>query len=284
MKTLLETADEIPVTCIVAIAYVTMALLTDPFDPTFAQMRDHGALIPILATGSGCWRLLASAFLHFGILHLGMNMLALLSFGPALERAVGSARFAALYLISALGGSIACSLWYDPISYTAGGSGALFGLVGGTLAWQMRAGRSPLAVADFDGPRRLLGWIVAMFVFGLLSPIAISNTGHFGGLVTGFAATFLLLAPTRTAAGPLFKSWRIAFCALLLSTTAWCIWPFTRWDWLCAEAARSRDPQTTARLLDAASLSRYGSIGSPSRRARILADWRTERESLESAQ
>lgn len=279
MKNLLETADEIPVTLLIALAYVTMAFLTDPFDPSFGTMRDHGALIPLISTESGCWRLLANTFLHVGLLHLIMNMLGLLSFGPSLERAIGSVRFAVLYLVSGLGGSLACCLLYDPVSYVAGGSGALFGLVGGVLAWQMRASRNPLAVRDFDGPRRLLGWIVFAFLFGILSPIAISNTAHAGGLVTGFAVTFLLLAPTRHAPGVMLQAWRVTFVALLVSVTLWAVWPFTRWDWLCQQAERSRDPARAQRLLRAAQLAapREHGLHSP---GYALAYWRLQRDDI----
>jgi membrane associated rhomboid family serine protease len=54
---------------------------------------------PYVAQGDW-WRLITSAFLHYGPFHLGMNMLALLWFGAPLEQALGRGRFLLLYLDS----------------------------------------------------------------------------------------------------------------------------------------------------------------------------------------
>ncbi|MFK7742709.1 MAG: rhomboid family intramembrane serine protease [Planctomycetota bacterium] len=264
MKTLLEQADETPVTLLVALAYVTLAFLTHPFEATYGQHREFGMLVPMLSTGEGCWRLLASTFLHDGIVHLLLNLFGLLSLGPALERNLGSVRFAALYLLSGLGGSLACVLWYEPYEAVLGGSGALFGLVGGVLGCQMQAGRNVLSFLEYDGSRRLLGWLVFAFVLGLLPIVNISNTGHAGGLITGLPLTFLFLAPRRESGGPLVHAWRVTFVALLVTTTMWSITPVTRWDWLCEQA--SNQPigqlrsQRTAGLLRAATIAEPAGI------------------------
>ena len=58
------------------------------------------------------YRLITSAFLHepglggFGPAHIIFNMWALILVGPALERMLGHLRFLAVYLLSALGGSV----------------------------------------------------------------------------------------------------------------------------------------------------------------------------------
>ena len=107
MKDVLQQADEIPVTLLVTIAYVTMAFLTDPISPTPAQLHQHGWLMPTLVSGGEPWRLLSCAFLHGGWMHLAFNTYAMLNLGPALERSLGSVRMAMLYAISALGASLA---------------------------------------------------------------------------------------------------------------------------------------------------------------------------------
>ncbi len=94
MKGALEQIDEIPVTLLVAIAYVTLAFLTDPFQPSGEQLAAYGWLSPFLAANGEPWRLLSCAFLHGGILHLLFNLSMLLALGPALERSLGSVRYA----------------------------------------------------------------------------------------------------------------------------------------------------------------------------------------------
>ena len=78
MRDLLQRADETPVTLCVVIAYVTLAVLTDPFQPTIAQLADYGALRSTDVWDGEPWRLCTYAFLHGGIIHLVVNLLSLL--------------------------------------------------------------------------------------------------------------------------------------------------------------------------------------------------------------
>ena len=73
-------------------------------------------------------RLLTCTFLHAGLLHLGLNCFALYSIGPDVEAVLGYSTFAAIYLLSGLGGSVASFLFSDLV--TVGASGAIFGLLG----------------------------------------------------------------------------------------------------------------------------------------------------------
>ena len=94
---------------------------------------------PLTWTGEE-WRLLTSAFLHFGIIHIALNMYALYQGGALVERLFGSTRFALIYLLSALAGSVA-SGWWDPLRNSAGASGAIFGVYGALLAFLAGAPR-----------------------------------------------------------------------------------------------------------------------------------------------
>ncbi len=86
------------------------------------------------AVADGEWyRLLTSAFLHYGVPHLLFNMWALYVVGPPLEMALGRLRFFGLYALSALGGSVLVYLLSSPMAATAGASGAVFGLFGATF-------------------------------------------------------------------------------------------------------------------------------------------------------
>ena len=135
------------------------------------QMSD-GSLIGI-ATGE-YWRLFTAMFLHFGLIHLLFNMWALWILGQYLERALGPARFLALYLIAGLGGSVAAYV-FQPNALTAGASGAIFGLFAALFVVNRKLGQDN---------RSVIFLIVINLSMGLVIP-GISLAGHVGGLVTG---------------------------------------------------------------------------------------------------
>lgn len=128
-----------------------------------------------VALGDQYYRLITAAFVHGGIFHILFNCWALYAIGPYLERAFGHVRFVALYLISALGGSV-LGLWLDPLTQpTVGASGAIFGLFGAVFV----AGRK--LNIDVRGIAVLI--VLNLAITFLVS--GISWTGHIGGLITG---------------------------------------------------------------------------------------------------
>ncbi len=134
------------------------------------------------------WRLLTAAFLHGGVVHLLLNMYALYLFGPPLEAALGRARFAALYLVAAVGGSAASYAVAGPGQPSLGASGAVFGLLGAFFVVNRRLGR------DSTGLFVLLAINLA---FGFIAP-NIDWRAHLGGLVTGgLCAVAIAYAPER---------------------------------------------------------------------------------------
>jgi membrane associated rhomboid family serine protease len=125
---------------------------------------------------NGEWyRLLTAAFAHGGVLHIGLNMFVLFMFGQVLERLLGPGRFLALYLLSALGGSLASYAFNHPLQGSLGASGAIFGLVGAMVVVQRRL---------HYNIRGLLAYIGILIVFGFVVP-GIDWRAHLGGLVTG---------------------------------------------------------------------------------------------------
>ncbi len=143
---------------------------------------------PAVADGQ-IYRLLTSAFLHYGPMHLLLNMWALYVVGPSLEGLLGRARFSALYLLSALGGSVAVYLLAPLDTATAGASGAIFGLFGATLIVGRRL-------------RMDVGWVVAVIGINLVFTFTIpriSWQGHLGGLITGLlvACAYVYPAPAQ---------------------------------------------------------------------------------------
>jgi membrane associated rhomboid family serine protease len=153
------------------------------------------AFVPGLAEDEP-WRFVTAAFLHAPnfLLHIVFNMVALWQVGPALEHLLGRARFVALYLISAVAGSVGFLLladpsnpfsWYRPV---VGASGAVFGLFGATVL--------VLRKLRLD-TRPLIGVIVVNAVLGFVIQ-GIAWQAHLGGLVAGTAVTAALVyAPSR---------------------------------------------------------------------------------------
>ena len=121
------------------------------------------------------YRLLTSAFLHGGLVHLLLNMYAIYLFGPHIEAALGRARFIALYLLSALGGSAVSYAFSAPDQPSLGASGAVFGLLGAFIVINRRLGR------DTSG---VLVLLAINFAYGFLVP-RIDWRAHLGGLVVG---------------------------------------------------------------------------------------------------
>lgn len=123
------------------------------------------------------YRLLTAAFLHAGTFHLLMNMFALAQLGPVLESALGRLRFTALYVLSALGGSVLSYLLSPPGQYGVGASGAIFGLFGAYYVVVRRLGGET---------RSIVVLLVINLVITFTFPI-IDWRAHLGGLAIGAA-------------------------------------------------------------------------------------------------
>ena len=169
-----------PATPVVTYTLIAMNVVMFFLDRASPALQSELVLrSPDVANGD-LYRLLTSAFMHYGIAHLLFNMYALYIMGPALEVWLGRLRFGVLYALSALGGSVLVYLLSSVDAWTAGASGAVFGLFG----------------ASFVVGRRLnldVRWLIGLialnlaitFVIPLLGGQNISWQGHIGGLVTG---------------------------------------------------------------------------------------------------
>jgi membrane associated rhomboid family serine protease len=139
------------------------------------------------------WRLFTAAFLHAPtFFHVLFNMWALYVFGPQLERRVGGAAFATLYLSCAAAGGAAAYFLGNPFDVLVGASGAIFGLFGVWLWNAFRARATPLGRAQLTQLLVLLG-INAVLGFSVQN---ISWQGHLGGLVAGVLIGALWSSPT----------------------------------------------------------------------------------------
>jgi membrane associated rhomboid family serine protease len=135
-------------------------------------------------TNGEWWRLMTSAFLHYGPIHLAFNMVSLYFAGSILEQTIGRWRFLLLYLVSGLAGSAGALLW-SPNAATAGASGAIFGILGALFVLERR------------GNIATGGQVAALIVLNLVITFAYSSSisvgGHLGGLVAGVALMFAFL-------------------------------------------------------------------------------------------
>ncbi len=155
-------------------------------------MIDLGANDPALTLGKlQLWRLLGAMFLHADLVHLVMNMMALLSLGALMERFAGPWRLLVVYLGAGLLGGL-LSAWQSDGSFSVGASGAILGLAGALLTAHWRRPRGfPKALAE-----RLYGSLLKpvafIFLLGITlswlpGPLRFDNWGHFGGLLGGAA-------------------------------------------------------------------------------------------------
>ncbi|MFJ6460994.1 rhomboid family intramembrane serine protease [Streptomyces sp. NPDC091387] len=184
---------------------MTGAGLAGPDGSQYVYVTGGFPGLQVIGVVDGEWyRLLTSAFLHlppgdsslgsvpFGVLHIAFNMYALWNLGRVVEEQLGRVRYLALYLLSALGGSVLVYL-IAPLDTAVGASGAVFGLAAAFYVINRRLGRDAHAVNRF-----LAGFLVWM----VISAGFTSWQGHLGGLLTGASVTVVYAyapAERRTA-------------------------------------------------------------------------------------
>lgn len=164
-------------------------------------LLNAGAMVPLLVAQGEWWRLVTAMFLHLGLFHLAFNSLALYVFGGLIEGALGSARMLSLYLVTGFAASVASFAFGSPAVAAAGASGAIFGLLGAWLVYNLRRRSLSLARSNVQSALFLIG---INLVFGFTVP-GIDNLAHIGGLIAGVAAGFAIegFGPraTRSASG-----------------------------------------------------------------------------------
>jgi membrane associated rhomboid family serine protease len=161
------------------------------------------------------WRMLTAAFLHSQgfLLHIVLNMYTLWIFGQALEPLLGRIRFLAVYVISAIGGSVGYLLLTPdyPISGVVGASGAIFGLFGAMLVVQRHRG----------GETKQLWVLIAINgVIGFFIP-NIAWQAHLGGLITGGLAAAAIAYAPRGKNQALLQTGGLVLVVGLLAVLTW---------------------------------------------------------------
>jgi membrane associated rhomboid family serine protease len=135
------------------------------------------------------WRLVTPMFLHYGPLHLAMNMYSLFFAGTILETVIGRWRFVVLYLVSGVAGSAGAFLW-SPNAIGVGASGAIFGVLGALYALERRG--------NIATGGQIAGLIVINLVFTFALARYISVGAHVGGLIGGVVLMFAFLQFRRS--------------------------------------------------------------------------------------
>ncbi|MBU3742007.1 MAG: rhomboid family intramembrane serine protease [Candidatus Kapabacteria bacterium] len=164
------------------------------FEPEPTVHISWGSNFSVLTSTGDYWRLFTNTFLHFGILHLVLNLYALVMVGMYLEPMLGKVRFVAAYLSTGLLASITSLWWHTDGVNSAGASGAIFGLYGLFLAL-LSAKLIP------DLVRRSLLASTTMFIgynlfFGSLEG-GVDNAAHISGLFSGFLIGMFYLPALR---------------------------------------------------------------------------------------
>ncbi|MDP1828083.1 MAG: rhomboid family intramembrane serine protease [Archangium sp.] len=177
---------------VVCVALFGLQWLWGDGQPVMAAAR-MGAEIPNRVLAGEWWRLFSVMLLHANVFHLLMNMMAMLSFGPFLERLMGSGRYVLLFVVAGLGGSL-LSLTRGGDGIGVGASGGIWGLmVAGAVVVTWPRGLLPASLAL---QMRQRAWLpVGINLMYSLQP-GIDMLAHVGGGITG---GLLVLALTRGA-------------------------------------------------------------------------------------
>lgn len=172
--------QQLSATPVVTYLLIVVNVLAFGLQMALPEVTGDFALSPTDAADGQWYRLVTSAFLHYGTMHLLLNMWGLYVVGAPLEALLGQVRFGAVYALSAVGGSVLVYLISPLNSLTAGASGAVFGLFGSMAVVAKRL--------NVDA-RWIIAVIVINLVFNFVSPAMgsgpISWQAHLGGLVTG---------------------------------------------------------------------------------------------------
>ena len=161
-------------------------------NPTPYDALSFGADFGPSTFGGQWWRLLTSMFVHFGAVHVGLNMWCLWNLGGAAERLLGRFSYLLAYFVSGIFSSIASVYWH-PLAVSAGASGAIFGMAGVLVSF-VYLKKTP---AHMQLSKNMLGSLGTFILFNLMYGAArsgVSNAAHIGGLVMGLAVGALLPA------------------------------------------------------------------------------------------
>ena len=156
------------------------------------RVLDAGSLCPAAVLQDGqWWRIVTAAFLHGGLLHIGVNMMSLWFLGRFIEYVMGSWRMLIVYVLSMIASGLGIIYFSAPNVPTLGASGAIFGLFGALFAIGFKLGKPGMDLVKAN-----LGILVLNLIITFTVP-AISWQAHVSGLIAGFILSYLIYVPPR---------------------------------------------------------------------------------------
>lgn len=234
LQKLFKTAPITVLLLLIIVALFIFQVLSgvDANNPSSEQLITWGANALPYTMGYEPWRLLSSAFLHIGLMHLLFNAFAMYFFGQVSEPMFGHAKFLAIFLLSAIGGTLLNNYvtWQAILNdnglpaISAGASGGIMGLGAALLI----AALFKISVNGMVLNLRSLLLIMGInLVYGFAVP-GIDNAGHIGGAITGaiiglgFAIAYRKNPPVITTDAPIAHS----------ATPSMIITAMNHWRWL----------------------------------------------------
>jgi membrane associated rhomboid family serine protease len=156
------------------------SILFDRPEDSAAMLRNGALFNPYVMKGE-YWRLVTCMFMHWGIIHLVVNMYALYTLAKLIEEAFGGVYVWMLYLLTGIGAGIA-SLHFNLYVVSAGASGAIFGLYGYVIVRQV--------LVNFRDRQVLTNVLINFGIFVAINyfiskGMAVDTAAHIGGFVVG---------------------------------------------------------------------------------------------------
>lgn len=187
------------------VIFFIVPLLLNQVDYVLDAYCVHG---PSIRAGQ-FYRIISGTLLHGSIPHLLFNMYSLYILGSQLEGFFGKAKFALIYIFSAICGSF-LSITFGQGAGSVGASGAIFGLMGSLLyfGFYYRVYLGQVVKSQ------ILPLIAVNLLVGFMTP-GIDNSAHIGGLIGGAAITMAVGVKDKSSGFEKFNGWIIALAILL---------------------------------------------------------------------
>lgn len=198
-------------------AMIFLCVKTGSIDPKIQAYIEYGADFRPLTFGGQWWRTVTSAFIHFGPVHLLMNMVCLFSIGRTLEKLLGRINVVLVYFFTAIfGGLFSCLFHADTVC--AGASGAVFGFFGAELAYVL------LLRNEFNlDSRETSTYLQSSLTFTAINLLyslkpGVDMAGHFGGLLAGLALGAIFANAVKRGCSAFNKTkWAMSGVAIIIS-------------------------------------------------------------------
>ncbi len=220
---------------------IFLSIQREPDQQSWEALAKYGYLSPDALRDGGIQGLFAPAFVHFDLIHLGLNMYWLWLLGSVLERSIGTIKYMIFFALACYIGSIGEFAFSDVTG--VGASGVVYAIFG--YLWIARSTKAEYRQVADDGTIRLLvGWLFLCIPLTWLDLLPIANAAHFGGILLGMGtAALFALRRNRT----LVSVGLLMLFALPSVTLFWCPWSPSWLSTRALEEHRGGDPAKALR-------------------------------------